>query len=85
MGLVHSGSPSLHTILEESLSVDNLTSSDGGSSGFPIPQDCNVVTSVIPIVTTPLSKATLMLQTIPTVPQRAAVPQPYTKFLPERL
>jgi hypothetical protein len=36
VGMVHSGSPSLHTILEESADEDDTTSSGGGSLGFPI-------------------------------------------------
>jgi hypothetical protein len=36
MGMVHSESPSLHTILEESTYEGDTTSSRGGSSGFPI-------------------------------------------------
>jgi hypothetical protein len=83
--MVHNGSPSLHAILEESPSEDDSTSSDGRSSGFPIPHDCNVVTSAIPILITQPPEATPMLQTIPMVPQWTAVPQLDTKLLPERL
>jgi hypothetical protein len=36
VGMVHSRSPSLHTILEESTDEGNIASSRGGSSGFPI-------------------------------------------------
>jgi hypothetical protein len=60
-GMVHSGSPSLHTILEESPSEDDSASSDGRSSSFPIPRACNMVTSAIPIVTMPPPEATLVL------------------------
>jgi hypothetical protein len=52
VGMVHSGSPSLHAILEELAREDDLISSDRESSNFPIPWDCNVVTPVIPVVTT---------------------------------
>jgi hypothetical protein len=38
MGMVHSESPSLHTILEESTNESDMTSSTGESSGFPISQ-----------------------------------------------
>jgi hypothetical protein len=68
MGMVHSGSPSLHAILEEYANEDDSTSSDGGSSGFPIPQDCKVVTSAIPIATIPPPEAKPELQTIPMAP-----------------
>jgi hypothetical protein len=67
-GMVRSGSPSLHGILEESPSEDDSTSSDGGSSDSPIPQVCNMVTLAIPIVTTPPPEETPMLQTTPAVP-----------------
>jgi hypothetical protein len=66
--MVHSGSASVHPILEESTNEDHSASSDGGGSDFPIPRDCKVVTSVIPIMTMPPPEATLTLQTIPTVP-----------------
>jgi hypothetical protein len=61
VGMVCSKSPSLHGILEESVSEDDSASSDGGSSSFPIPRECNVVTSAIPIATTPSSEETLVL------------------------
>jgi hypothetical protein len=83
--MVHSGSPSLHAILEESSNKDDLASSDGESSVFPILWECNVVSSAIPIVTTPLSEETPTLRTIPAVPQWTAVPQPDTELLLERL
>jgi hypothetical protein len=35
-GMARSGSPSLHAILEESPSEDDLASSEGESVGFPI-------------------------------------------------
>jgi hypothetical protein len=48
-GMAHSGSPSLHAILEESPNEDDLASSEGESSSFPIPRACNVVTSATPL------------------------------------
>jgi hypothetical protein len=68
-GMARSGSPSLHAILEESPSGDNSASSEGESSGFPIPMACNVVTSATPITTTPLPEETPVHQTILEVPQ----------------
>jgi hypothetical protein len=68
MGMVHSRSPSLHVILKESTRKDDSTPSDGGSSGFPIPRGCNMVTPIIPIMTTPPLEGTPVLQTIPMVP-----------------
>jgi hypothetical protein len=85
MGMVHSGSPSLHAILKESASEDNSASSNKESSGFPIPWDYNVVTPTIPIVTMPPPEGTPMLQTIPTAQQRTIVSQLDTKLLPEQL
>jgi hypothetical protein len=43
-GMARSGSLSLHAILEESPNVDDSHSSEGESSGFPIPRACNLVT-----------------------------------------
>jgi hypothetical protein len=68
VGMVRRGSLLLHAILEESLSEDDSTSSNGVCFGFPIPRWCNVVTSAIPITTTPPLEETLMLQTITAVP-----------------
>jgi hypothetical protein len=82
VGIARSESPSLHAILEELPSEDNSASSDGESSGFPIPRECNAVTSVIPIATTPLPEETLMLQTILVVSQQNTVHQPDTELLP---
>jgi hypothetical protein len=51
IGMVHSGSPSMHTILEESSDECDTTSVRGGSSRFPDPRGCNVVTPTVPITT----------------------------------
>jgi hypothetical protein len=67
-GMARSGSLSLHAILEESPSEDDSTSSNGGSSEFPVPQACNRVNSTIPIATMPPSEETPALQTITAVP-----------------
>jgi hypothetical protein len=85
VGMVHSGSPSLHAILEESASEDDSASSDEERSDFPIPQDCNVVTPAIPVATTPPPEETLVLQTIPAVHQQNAVPQLDIRLLLEQL
>jgi hypothetical protein len=85
MGMVHSRSPSLDTIFEDSTSEDDLASSDGGSPNFPLSQGCNVVTPTIPIITTPSLKGTPMPQTIPTVPLWTIMLQSDTKLLPKRL
>jgi hypothetical protein len=83
VGMAHSGSPSLHAILEESPSEVDSTSSDGKSSSFPIPREFNMVTSTIPIATTPPLEETPTLQTIPAVSQWTTVPQPDIRLLPE--
>jgi hypothetical protein len=70
MGMDHSGSSSLHAIHEESASEDDSASSGGGSSGFPFPQEYNVVTSAILIATTLPPEETLVLKTIPTILQQ---------------
>jgi hypothetical protein len=54
-GMTRSGLPSLHAMVEESPSEDDSASSEGESSGFPILRTYNVVTSAIPITTTPPS------------------------------
>jgi hypothetical protein len=82
--MARSGSPSLHAILEESLSEDDLASSKGESFGFFVLRACNMVTSAIPIATMPLPEETPMLQTIPAVPQRTAISQPHIRPLPEQ-
>jgi hypothetical protein len=56
---------------------------NGESSDFPIPRECNMVTSAIPIATMPPPEETLTLQTIPAVQQWTTVPQPDTRLLPE--
>jgi hypothetical protein len=81
IGMVHDGSPSLHTALEESSDEDGAASSIGGSSGSSIPRGRNVVTPTDPITTTPALKNTLTLQTIPTVMVRTTVPQLGMEFL----
>jgi hypothetical protein len=85
MGMAHSGSPSLYDILQESTGEVDSASSKGGSSSFPISQGCNVVTPIIPIATTLPSEGTPAPLTIPMVPLRTAVPQPYTRLLREWL
>jgi hypothetical protein len=82
--LVHNGSPSLHTILEESFDKGDTASGRGGNSGIPGRQGCNVVTPTVPIATTPPPEGTLVLLTIPTVPLRTAAPQPDTRLLPKQ-
>jgi hypothetical protein len=83
IGMVHSESPSLHIILRESFDEGNVASGGGGSSGFPGPRACNVVTPTIPIATTPLLKNTLALLTIPTTQLWTATPQLGIGLLPK--
>jgi hypothetical protein len=65
--MVHSGSPSLLTALEESSDEDNAASSAEGNSRSPIPRGCNVVTLTDPIIAMPTLENTPTLQTIPTI------------------
>jgi hypothetical protein len=58
VGMTHSRSPSLHTILEDSANEGGTTSSRGGNSSFPISRGCNMVTRTIPITTIQPSKGT---------------------------
>jgi hypothetical protein len=74
--MTHSGSPSLHAILKESPSEDDLASSEGESSGSPVPRACNTVISAIPIATMLPPEETPMPQTIPMMPQWTATPIP---------
>jgi hypothetical protein len=67
-GMAHSGSPSLHAILYESPSTDDLALSEGESSGSPLMRVCNTVMPTIPIMTTLPPKETPVLQTIPMRP-----------------
>jgi hypothetical protein len=85
VGMIHSGSPPLCTILEESIDEDNTTSNGRGSSNLPIPQGCNVVTPTTPITTAPSTENTLTLLTTPTVPLQTSIPEPYTGHPPDRL
>jgi hypothetical protein len=48
MGMVHSGSPSLHTAIKDSFDEGGTTSGEGGSSGSPNPRGCNMVTPECP-------------------------------------
>jgi hypothetical protein len=75
VGMAHNESPSLHAILEESVGEDDSTSSEGGSFGFPISQDCHVVISVVPIATTPPPEGTPTSLSIPMVLSWTTVPQ----------
>jgi hypothetical protein len=64
-GMTHSRSPSLHAILEESPSEDDLASSEGESSGSPL-----LMIPITPLTTTLPTEETPMFQTTPTWPQR---------------
>jgi hypothetical protein len=82
VGMVHSGSLCLHTVLEESTDEGDTASGRGASSSFPSPQGCNVVTTTVPITTTSPQESTPLLLTIPTVQLLTALPQPGTMLLP---
>jgi hypothetical protein len=78
VGMAHSGSPLMHTILEDSADEGDTSSNGGGSSGFPISQGCNMLTLTVPITTTSPLEGTLMPLTILTVPLRAIILQTAT-------
>jgi hypothetical protein len=52
-----------------------------GELGSPRPRGCNVVTSTVPITTTPALENTLALQTILMLTVRTAAPQPRMELL----
>jgi hypothetical protein len=76
VGMVHSGSPSQRTPLEESSNENGSTSGAGGSLGSPAPRGCNVVTSTDPTIAALVPESTLVLQTSLTVTVRMTAPQP---------
>jgi hypothetical protein len=85
VGMVHNGSPSLHTTPEENFDEGDATlGKGGGSSGLPSPQRCNVVTPIVPITTAPPPENTPALLTILMVPLRTATLQLGIGLLPEQ-
>jgi hypothetical protein len=84
VGIMNNGSPSVHTIHEESFDEGGMASGRGGSSGLLSPRGCNVVTLIAPITTTPPPENAPALWTIPIVPLWTAAPQPGTRLLPEQ-
>jgi hypothetical protein len=79
--MTRSGSPSLHAILEELSSEDDLVSSKGESSSSPLPIACNTVMVATPVMTTPPLEETRVFQTAPMRQQWTTTPTPF----PERL
>jgi hypothetical protein len=47
VGMVHGGTLSLHTVLEESSNEGDASSAGGASSSFLSPRGCNMVTLVV--------------------------------------
>jgi hypothetical protein len=82
--MVHSGSLSLHTILEESSDEGDTTLGGGESSSYPGPRGCNVVTPTVPISTTPLPEGTSAPLAILMVPLWTTAPQLDVGLLPEQ-
>jgi hypothetical protein len=82
--MLHSGSPSLHTTLKDSSDVGSVTLGAKGSSGFPDPRGCNVVTSILPITATSAPENTLAHLTILMVTVRTTAPQPGMEILPDQ-
>jgi hypothetical protein len=69
MGMTHSGSPSLHVIIEDSTDEFYMTSSGEGSSGHPVSRRCSTGASPTPIATTPWPQDAPTTQTMMTVPR----------------
>jgi hypothetical protein len=84
VGMIHVGSPSLQTILENSTNEFYTTSSGEGSSGFPISQRSSMGTPPPPIATIPWPEDALTSQTMMMVPLRTIAPRPDTELPPER-
>jgi hypothetical protein len=84
VGMAHSGSPSLHTILKDSVDKGDTPSSGGRSFDFPISRECNVVAPSIPIKTAPRTKGTSTHLTIATVPLWTTASQPDHGLTPEQ-
>jgi hypothetical protein len=80
--MVHSGSSSLCTTLEDS-SDDGATLGVGGSFGSPDPWGCNVVTPTIPIAATLTPENTPALPAVPTAMVQTDAPQPGMELLPD--
>jgi hypothetical protein len=68
-GMTHSVSPSLHNILEESPSKDNLALSEGESYGSPLLRACNTVIPVRACTLTLPTEVTLVCQAVAARPQ----------------
>jgi hypothetical protein len=84
VGILHSGSPSLHTALEDSFDEGGAASGEEGSSGSPDPRAYDVATPRAPITTTLAPESTPVLLTIPTVMVQTAAPQPDMELLPNQ-
>jgi hypothetical protein len=83
IGMVQSGSPSLHTTLKELSDEGNTTLGEGGNSRLLGLQGCNVVTLIVFITTALPPENTPALLTIPIVPLRTAALQPGIELLTE--
>jgi hypothetical protein len=73
--IVHNGSPSWCTPLEEFSNENGATSSARGSLGSPDHRGCNVVTLMDPMNARSVPESTPDFQTIPTITVRMVVPQ----------
>jgi hypothetical protein len=79
MGMARSGSPSLHTILEDFADEFYMTSSRERSFGFPISQRHSMGALPAPIITTPWSEDAPTPHTMAMNPPRTIVPQSDTE------
>lgn len=71
VGMTHSGSDSLRTILEDDVEDEDMTASDGGSSDFPAARECNVTHTPEGVLANPVAGAT---------PPPAVTPQPVLRL-----
>jgi hypothetical protein len=83
VGMAHSGSASMHTILVDSINMFYMTSSGEGSSGFPISRMCSMGILSAHITITPWPEGVLTPQTMATVPLRTIAPRSDTRLCPE--
>jgi hypothetical protein len=84
MGMAHSGSPSLRTILEDFADELYMTSSGEGSSDFPISRRRSMGTMPTPLATTPWSEDAPATQTMAIDPPHTIMPLPDTGLPPDR-
>jgi hypothetical protein len=84
MGMARNGSPSLHTILEDTADEFYMTCSGEGSSDFPISLRHRMGTPPSPLATTLWTEDASTPQTMAMDPPWTITPQPDTRIPPNR-